>query len=84
VDSCTATQDMAQAGTLAELGAAHAAFLRRAAARAFAPPDPGAHLLQGALSGLLAAVRQFTTRRAAAVQARYWNNAKGSDCSTHD
>lgn len=61
---------MAQAGTVAELAAAHAAFLRRAAARTFAPSDPGAHLLQGALAGLLAAVRQFTTRRAAAAQVR--------------
>lgn len=48
------------------MAAAHAAWLGRAAGRAFAPPDPGAHLLQGALTGLLGAVRQFTLRRAAA------------------
>jgi predicted YcjX-like family ATPase len=61
-------QDMAQAGTLSALAAALASFLRRCAARAFAPPDPGAHLLQGALHGMLTAVRDFTTRRAAAPQ----------------
>ena len=59
-------QDMAQASTLAALAAALERFLRRAAGRAFAPPDPGAHLLQGALQELLGAVRDFTTRRAAA------------------
>lgn len=61
-------QDMAQAGSLGTLASALASFLRRAAARAFAPPDPGAHLLQGALHGMLDAVRDFTSRRSAAPQ----------------
>lgn len=48
---------------LQEAAAAHDAFLTQAAGRAFAAPDPAAQLLQGALTGLLDAVRLYTLRR---------------------
>jgi hypothetical protein len=73
-------QDVAGAGSLAALAAALGSFLRRCAARAFAPPDPGAHLLQGALHGMLDAVREFTVRRAAAPQVLICQWGSGCAC----
>ncbi len=59
----TCRQALQVVPTLQQAAVAHDAFLLRAAACAFAASDPGAALLQGALTGILDAVRAHTLRR---------------------
>lgn len=59
----TCRQALQEVPTLQQAAVAHDAFLLRAAACAFATSDPGAALLQGALIGMLDAVRAHTLRR---------------------